>query len=443
VGESIVRTNDRRDGEFRAVKITTHFTAAAAGSVLYECGRTRVIVTASVEESVPPFLRGTGRGWLTAEYAMLPGSTATRKQRDGLKKDGRSVEIQRLIGRSLRACLDLNRLGERTITIDCDVIEADGGTRTASITGGFVALCLAVDALFSAGTIADSPIMRQAAAISVGIVDERPMLDLAYEEDARAQVDMNVVMTREAEGETAFAEIQGTGEGRTFSAGELSEMLALAGEGAEALFQAQREALGRAADVIGRKPRLVIASKNFGKIKEMRALLGGRFDVISMTEAGFDEEIEETGETFEQNALIKAEAISKALHVAAIADDSGLEVDALSGGPGVYSARYAGVHGDDAANNQKLLEEMRDVSENRAARYVAAVALSRPGLPPLVARGTCEGEILREYRGGGGFGYDPLFYSAELQKTFAEAEPDEKNRVSHRARALQKLTGML
>ena len=163
---------DRRADQLRPVNIITEFTDTAAGSVLIECGRTRVICTASVEESVPPFLKGQGKGWLTAEYAMLPGSTDRRKQREFMKRDGRSVEIQRLIGRSLRACCDLTRLGERTIYLDCDVIQADGGTRTASITGSFVALCLAVNKLIKEGKMMDSPVTKQLAAVSCGVVDD-------------------------------------------------------------------------------------------------------------------------------------------------------------------------------------------------------------------------------------------------------------------------------
>jgi len=194
----------RLPNELRCVTITPDFTEMAAGSVLICCGKTRVLCTASVSEGVPPFLKGTGKGWLTAEYAMLPGSTPQRKQRDGIKKDGRSVEIQRLIGRSLRAACDLTRLGERTIYIDCDVLQADGGTRTASITGAFVALCLAVNKLISEGKIVDSPIIRQVAAISVGVIDGVCTLDLEYAQDSRAQVDMNIVMTRDAKGELEY-----------------------------------------------------------------------------------------------------------------------------------------------------------------------------------------------------------------------------------------------
>lgn len=425
--------------EMRAVRIVPDYTEMATGSVLIECGRTRVICTASVEEGVPPFLRGKGTGWLTAEYAMLPGATPQRKARDGVKKDGRSVEIQRLIGRSLRAACDLSRLGERTIYIDCDVIQADGGTRTASITGAFAALCLAVDRLMKAGKLVDSPVIRQVAAISVGVVDGQCMLDLEYAQDSRAQVDMNVVMTRDAKGELGYVEVQGTGERKCYSRAELDRLLALGEKGVLSLMDAQREALGERAEVICKKPRLVLASNNFGKLKELRALLGGRFDVVSMREMGVNMDVEETGETFEENALIKAQALMDVCRCATLADDSGLCVDALGGRPGVYSARYCGVHGDDEANNQLLLKELENVAEPRSAHYGAAIALCRPGREPVIVYGRCEGEILREYRGNGGFGYDPLFLSRDLGVTFAEADAESKNLVSHRAVAIREL----
>lgn len=437
------RTNDRLPDALRPVRMTVGFTEMAAGSVLIECGKTRVLCTASVEEKTAPFLRGTGKGWITAEYAMLPGATPQRKPRDGVKKDGRSVEIQRLIGRSLRAACDLNMLGERSIYLDCDVLQADGGTRTASITGAFVALCLAVDKLMKQGVLLDSPIIRQVAAVSVGIVDDQPLLDLEYVEDSSAQVDMNVVMTRRGEGEAEFAEVQGTGEGRSFSRRELNTLLDLGEQGVDELMALQRKALGEAARVIAPKPKLVLATGNFGKLKEMRLLLGEHYDVVSMKELGLDPEIDENGSTFEENALIKAQTLMDLTHCAAIADDSGLEVDALGGRPGVYSARYAGVHGDDEANNQLLLKELENVAEPRTARYVCAMALCRPGKAPLITRGTCEGEILRAYRGEGGFGYDPLFFSHDFGKTFAEVSLEEKNGVSHRARAIQAMLDQL
>ena len=428
---------NRAPDEMRRVRIIPDYTEMAAGSVLIECGRTRVICTASVQEGVPPFLKGKGTGWLTAEYAMLPGATPQRKARDGVKRDGRSVEIQRLIGRSLRAACDLSRLGERTIYLDCDVIQADGGTRTASITGAFAALCIAVDRMLASGVLQDSPIIRQVAAVSVGVVDDMCTLDLEYAQDSRAQVDMNVVMTRDARGEMGFVEVQGTGEKRCYSRKELDRLLALGEKGVLELMDAQRAALGERAGVICKKPLLALASNNFGKLRELRELLGDRFDVRSMREMGVNMDVEETGETFEKNALIKAQALMDICRCATLADDSGLCVDQLGGRPGVYSARYCGVHGDDEANNQLLLKELADKPSPHEAHYGCAVALCRPGREPIVVYGRCDGEIIGEYRGDGGFGYDPLFLSHDLGMTFAEASPEAKNGVSHRARAIQ------
>ena len=432
-------TIDRAPDELRMVRIIPDYTEMAAGSVLICYGRTRVICTASVQEGVPSFLQGKGKGWLTAEYAMLPGSTLQRKARDGVKKDGRGVEIQRLIGRSLRAACDLTRLGERTVYIDCDVIQADGGTRTAAITGAFAALCIAVDRLIEQGTLVDSPIIRQVAAVSVGVIDDVCTLDLEYAQDSRAQVDMNIVMTRDGRGSLGFVEVQGTGEGRSYTRAELDRLLALGEKGCLELMDAQREALGSRAGVICQKPRLVLASNNFGKLKELRQLLGDRFDVRSMRELGVETDVEETGDTFEENALIKAKALMDICHCATLADDSGLCVDQLGGRPGVHSARYCGVHGDDEANNQLLLKELSDKPTPHKAHYGAAVALCRPGREPVIVYGRCEGEIISEYRGEGGFGYDPLFLSDDLGVTFAEADPEAKNGVSHRARAIRKL----
>ncbi|MBQ6347768.1 MAG: ribonuclease PH, partial [Clostridia bacterium] len=392
-------TIDRAPDELRMVRILPDYTEMAAGSVLICCGRTRVICTASVQEGVPSFLRGKGKGWLTAEYAMLPGSTPQRKARDGVKKDGRGVEIQRLIGRSLRAACDLTRLGERTVYIDCDVIQADGGTRTAAITGAFVALCIAVDRLIEQGTLVDSPIIRQVSAVSAGVIDDVCTLDLEYAQDSRAQVDMNIVMTRDGRGNLGFVEVQGTGEGRSYTRAELDRLLALGEKGCLELMDAQREALGDRAGVICKKPRLVLASNNFGKLKELRQLLGDRFEVRSMRELGVETDVEETGQTFEENALIKAKALMDICHCATLADDSGLCVDQLGGRPGVHSARYCGVHGDDEANNQLLLQELADQPKPPQAHYGAAVALCRPGREPVIAYGRCEGEILGEYRG--------------------------------------------
>lgn len=240
------RVDGRQADQMRPVKFTPNFQIFPAGSVLVECGRTRVICAASVEEKVPGWMVGSRKGWVTAEYSMLPSSTPTRNQREGAgsKPQGRTQEIQRLIGRSLRAAVDLNALGERTIAIDCDVIEADGGTRTASITGAVVALGLAINKLKASNVLPKNgpPVLRQLiAAVSVGMVDGVPMLDLNYTEDSRAQADCNVVMTESG----YLVEVQATAERKPFSRDELDELLTLANRGINDLLKLQKEALGR------------------------------------------------------------------------------------------------------------------------------------------------------------------------------------------------------
>jgi ribonuclease PH len=239
--ESTMRPSGRSPDQLRKLAITRGFTRHAEGSVLIECGDTRVICTASIDEKVPPFLKGKGQGWLTAEYGMLPRATNTRSDREAArgKQSGRTQEIQRLIGRSLRAVTDLGKLGERTIQIDCDVIQADGGTRTASITGAFVALHDAISHLQRQGALAESPLLDHVAAVSVGIVGGVPLLDLDYPEDSACDTDMNVVMT----GAGGLVEVQGTAEGAPFSREELDRMLALAADGIRRLVAAQKAAL--------------------------------------------------------------------------------------------------------------------------------------------------------------------------------------------------------
>jgi ribonuclease PH len=235
------RTDGRAADELRPVTIRTNFTKHAEGSVLIEVGDTRVICTASVQEKVPPFLYRTGKGWITAEYGMLPRATTDRTEREAArgKQGGRTMEIQRLIGRSLRAAVNFELLGERTIWIDCDVIQADGGTRTASITGAYVALVLALGRLYVDGNLQSWPVIDSVAAISVGIIGGVPLLDLNYEEDSKAGVDMNVVAT----GKGRFVELQGTAEGASFSEEEMQAMLSLAKSGIAQLVEKQREAL--------------------------------------------------------------------------------------------------------------------------------------------------------------------------------------------------------
>jgi ribonuclease PH len=236
-----IRRDGREPDELRPVTFTRDFTEFAAGSVLVEFGRTRVLCTASAEERVPGWLRGQGRGWVTAEYSMLPGSTSERNEREAARGrlSGRTQEIQRLIGRSLRAVTDLHVMGELQVTVDCDVLQADGGTRTASICGGYVALHDAFSRLVGEKKVLAHPITDTCGAISVGIVDALPHLDLEYSEDVRAEVDMNVVMT----GEGRFVEVQGTAEGTPFSRGELDDLVTLAEKGIVEIFGLQRELL--------------------------------------------------------------------------------------------------------------------------------------------------------------------------------------------------------
>ncbi len=238
-----MRPSQRKPDQLRAIRITRHYTKHAEGSVLIECGDTKVICTASVEERVPPHKKGSGEGWVTAEYGMLPRSTGERMSREAAKgkQSGRTQEIQRLIGRSLRAVVDLAKLGERTITLDCDVIQADGGTRTASITGSYVALHDAVSSLMQKGLVKENPLKDAVAAISVGIYQGTPVLDLDYPEDSDCDTDMNVVML----GSGHFVEVQGTAEGHPFSRDEMDTLLELAKQGIAQLVEMQRTALAQ------------------------------------------------------------------------------------------------------------------------------------------------------------------------------------------------------
>ena len=243
-----MRIDNRNFDELRPVKITRDYLMHPFGSVLIEMGNTKVICTAMIDEKVPPFLKGTGTGWITAEYSMLPASTNSRKVRDSVRGriDGRTHEIQRLIGRSLRSVVDLSLMGERTLWIDCDVIQADGGTRTAAITGSFVAMIDAFDKLIKSEKITQSPIKDYLSAISVGLSDEGEILDLCYEEDHKALVDMNVVMTGNGE----FVEVQGTGEECTYTRAQLNNLLDLAEKGNRELIQLQKLALETCLDTL-------------------------------------------------------------------------------------------------------------------------------------------------------------------------------------------------
>ena len=236
---AVMRSDGRRSDQVRQTRIQPGVLATAEGSALIEVGHTKVLCAASVEESVPRFLRKSGLGWITAEYGMLPRSTSTRRPREGLqgRPSGRTAEIQRLIGRSLRAAVDRRRLGERTVIVDCDVLQADGGTRTASVTGGWVAMAAAIQQLVAYEAIPETALRCNVAATSVGLVDGEPMLDLCYEEDSKAEVDMNVVMTSAGE----FIELQATAEGAPFTRPELDDLLGLASDGVRSLIELQQK----------------------------------------------------------------------------------------------------------------------------------------------------------------------------------------------------------
>lgn len=440
-----MRTDGRNLDQLRKIKITRNFTKYSMGSVLIESGETKVICTASVEEKVPPFLKGTDSGWISAEYSMLPSSTQVRKRRDSSKGkvDGRTQEIQRLIGRSLRSVVDMSKLKERTIWIDCDVIQADGGTRTASITGAFVALVEALYKLYKNGDIEEFPLKAFLGAISVGKVEDKFMLDLCYEEDSMAQIDMNIVVNDKFE----FVEIQGTGEQTTFNRQHMNIMLDLAEKGAKEIFEIQKDCLKeilKEVDIKKEKVEMIVATSNPNKLEEFGKILrdfNGK--VISMKAAGLcDIEIIEDGNTFEENAMKKAREIYKRTGKMTIADDSGLMVECLNGAPGIYSARFSGENATAAENNKKLLEMMKD-NENRKAKFVTVIAFISSNGEEFIARGECPGSIIKEHLGDEGFGYDPLFMPDGYNQTFAQMGSENKNKISHRARALEKMKEIL
>lgn len=440
-----MRHDGRQVNDLRKIDIQTNVFKHPEGSVVISFGDTQVICSATIEENVPPFLRGSETGWVAAEYSMLPRATNTRNRRESSKGklSGRTMEIQRLIGRSLRAVVDLEKLGERSIIVDCDVIQADGGTRTASITGAFVALQLAINKLMQTGELSENPIKEHLAAISVGILeDDSYAVDLDYIEDSACQVDMNLVMTESGR----FVEIQGTGEEATFDGDQLNHLLHYGKEAIESLIAYQKEALyvqNTANDAVADKT-IMIATGNMGKAKEFEKMFAkAGYQIKTMKDFPELPEVQETGQTFEENARLKAETIANILQCPVLADDSGLTVDALGGMPGIYSARFAGEQKSDASNNAKLLHELTDVAdENRTAQFHCTLVFAAPQKESLVVEGIWNGHIARIPRGENGFGYDSLFIVDGLEKTSAELTPEEKNEISHRGQAMKKLDGL-
>ena len=439
-----MRHDQRQNSEIRKVSIETDYLIHPEGSVLISFGQTKVIVNATIESSVPPFLRGSETGWVTAEYSMLPRATNTRNRRESSKGKltGRTMEIQRLIGRSLRAVVDLEKLGERSIVVDCDVIQADGGTRTASITGAFVALKIAIDKLIASGELTENPIKEHLAAISIGVLPNGEVVtDLNYVEDSSAFVDMNVIMTESGR----LVEIQGTGEEATFTRDELNEMLDLGEASIKELIAIQKKSLQKKSIQPEVKKNtqkeILIATQNVGKAKEFEAIFKEKgYAIKTLLDYPDVPDVEETGKTFEENARLKAETIAEVFQCVVLADDSGLKVDALNGQPGVYSARYAGERKSDAANNAKLMHELYGVEgDKRSAQFHCTLVLAAPNQESLVVTGEVPGVIGTIPRGENGFGYDPLFFVPEFDKTMAELTSEEKNKVSHRAKAIENL----
>ncbi len=425
-----MRKDGRKNNESRKIEIIKDFTMHAEGSVLYCQGGTKVLCNATVEDRVPPHVFGSGRGWVTAEYSMLPRATSTRNPRDisKLKLAPRSTEIQRLIGRALRGAIDLEKLGERSIIVDCDVIQADGGTRCASITGGFIALSLAVNKLLDEGVINQNPITKQVAALSVGIVDGTPVCDLCYEEDCRADTDMNVIMTSNG----GFIEVQGTAEGDELSKKQLDTLLDLASNGMQTLFAKQSLAIHPEY-----QNSFVVATNNAHKVNEFSKIFNTLgLKLITPKMLGITSDPDENGQTFEQNAMIKAKAVYDICGLPTVADDSGLCVDSLGGEPGIFSARYGNMP-TDKSRLDLLLENMKN-EKNRSAHFACAIACVLSDTDSFTVTASAHGTILESPDGDGGFGYDPVFLPDGEKDTFARMPESRKNEISHRALALKK-----
>ena len=382
---AITRHDGRRPDQLRELDLQPDFLEQPHGSILYAQGRTVVLCTATVEEEIPRWLRGKGRGWMTAEYSLLPASTGQRTQR-GVSRgrpDGRTVEIQRLIGRALRSVCDFKALGERTLWLDCDVLQADGGTRCAAITGAYVAAYRALDRFGLTKALPSS-----LAAVSVGVVNGEPVLDLDYVEDSAAETDMNVVMTEDGR----LVEVQATAEKEPFSREVLDRLLDLAAGGIAELGVAQREACsGRVAPLSGvdrpvtDRHKLVLASGNPHKLAELRRALPD----ASIELLGRDDAPAEDGETYEANARLKARwgRLHAPAEAWAVGEDSGIEAAALGGAPGVRTARWAA--GEPVA---RMLEALAEATDRRARYVCVLVALAADGRE-LVAEGTLDGAI--------------------------------------------------
>ena len=429
----MIRHTGRTPRELRNIQIKTNVFKYPEGSVVISFGDTEVICNATVQPQASK-QAASGQGWISVEYNQLPRATGQRQSR---KSPATADAIAETIGKALRGVCDLSRLAEREIVIDCDVVQADGGTQSASLTGAFVALRLAVNRLLAQNELASDPIRENVAGVGVALLpDGTCVLDPDAYEEEQALVGMSLVMNEGGD----FLSIQAFGADTSFSGNDLNELLHYGAVGIESLIASQKEALVDKTHEVPEKT-IVIATGNVGKAKEFAALFGAAgYEIKTLKDFPDLPDVAETGTTFEANARLKAETISQLIQQPVLADDSGLCVDALSGMPGVYSARFAGEQKSDAANNAKLLHELYDVpDEKRGAHFHCTLVFAAPQKDSLVVSADWYGRIGRIPRGDYGFGYDPLFIPDGMEKTSAELLPAEKNHLSHRGQAMAKL----
>lgn len=430
----MIRHTGRTPRELRNIQIKTNVFKYPEGSVVISFGDTEVICNATVQPQASK-QAASGQGWISVEYNQLPRATGQRQNRRSLA--AADENLAETIGKALRGVCDLSRLAEREIVIDCDVVQADGGTQSASLTGAFVALRLAVNRLLAQNELASDPIRENVAGVGVALLpDGTCVLDPDEYEEEQALVGMSLVMNEGGD----FLSIQAFGADTSFSGNDLNELLHYGAVGIESLIASQKEALVDKTHEVPEKT-IVIATGNVGKAKEFAALFGAAgYEIKTLKDFPDLPDVAETGTTFEANARLKAETISQLIQQPVLADDSGLCVDALSGMPGVYSARFAGEQKSDAANNAKLLHELYDVpDEKRGAHFHCTLVFAAPQKNSLVVSADWYGRIGRIPRGDYGFGYDPLFIPDGMEKTSAELLPTEKNHLSHRGQAMAKL----
>jgi len=441
IKKTICRPSGRKLDEPRKFTIEIDYLPVPEGSCIVKSGNTHVVCTATVEKFLPVWLRGQGNGWVTAEYGMLPRCADTRIAREASagKQSSRTQEIQRLIGRSLRAVIDMDKLNGYQIKIDCDVIRADGGTRTAAICGSYVVLQKAVEYMMEKHFIQENPITGQIAAISCGIFRGLPIVDLDYNEDSNADTDINFVMTSD----NKIVEIQGTAEKKPFSKQELDNLLDLGTKGLQPIFEEQKRVLKRGSNrrKLTLTDEVIIATGNMGKFEEFKDIISKYVKTCLSANDVELPDVEETENSFEGNAKLKALAAAKKTGKPVIADDSGFCVKKLNGAPGIYSKRYAIDETTGEMNYpvayKKIMAQLG--KNNRQACFVCCIVVAWPDGHTETVTGRVNGLVAIEPKGDKGFGYDPIFIPSGYDVTFAEMDLAEKQKVSHRGLAIRKM----